>query len=119
MAANAAVGKGSAGTVAAVDGATTVVVDVGGAAVDPTGGELSLLLGVVVHAASATTRATTMTLPDLVIMSPTFLVVDSSATHVSPSPGVELDRLDDRLGLLDDLLEAGGPGDGCDRQYVV
>jgi len=66
----------------AVDGSTTVV-DAGGATVE-TDGELSPSSGVLVHAASATTRATTMTLPDL-IMSPFFLVVDISVAHVSPS----------------------------------
>jgi hypothetical protein len=72
MAANVAMGKGAAGAVSAVDGATTVD-DAGGATVDPTGGEPSLRPGVEEHAASATARATTMTLPDLMITSSTFL----------------------------------------------
>lgn len=66
MAANVATGKGAADMVE--------VVDEGGATVDPTGGELSLWPGVEEHAASATTSATMMTLPDLMIVSPTFLV---------------------------------------------
>jgi hypothetical protein len=110
MATNVAVGKGSAGTVAAVDGATTVV-DAGGATVDTTAGELSLWPGVEEHAASATTRATTMTLPDLMVMSPTFPVVDSSAGHVSPSAGMDLDGLHDGCRCLDHPPEvADSPG---------
>ena len=66
MAANVATGKGAVEMVE--------VVEEGGATVDPTGGELSLWPGVEEHAASATTSATTMTLPDLKIMSPTLLV---------------------------------------------
>jgi hypothetical protein len=53
----------------------------GGATVESTGVGVSVPLGVEAHAASATTRATTMTHPDLVIMAPTFLIVDSSAAQ--------------------------------------
>src|SRR3970282_1295918 len=98
MAANVATGKGAADMVE--------VVDEGGATVAPTGGELSLWPGVEEHAASATTSATTMTLPVLVIMPPFFLVVRFIGRSCVPSAGVELDRLDDRCGLFDELLEA-------------
>src|SRR3989304_1550377 len=96
MAANVATGKGAADMVE--------VVDEGGATVAPTGGELSLWPGVEEHAASATTSATTMTLPVLVIMPPFFLVVRFIGRSCVPSAGGGLDRLDDWCGLFVELL---------------
>lgn len=98
MAANDAMGKGWAGPVAAVDGATTVVVDAGGATVDPTGGELSLSLGIEVHAGSATTGATTMTHPDLMITSPTLLVSIHRQRMCRDQPG--WNSIDSMIGAV-------------------
>ena len=106
----------------------------GEATVDSTGAVVSVPHGVEVaavvdvvdagpasdpQAASASASVTTMTLPVLVIMPPFLLEVSFIGRSCVPSALVEHDRLDDRCGLGDDLLEAVRGRHDRDRQRLL